>query len=389
MNRRDFIRTTLAGAAVLPSPPPFLSVPGLADEGRRKRLRELGIIIGDLAPGPSNAITDVRGVRVGHTTIIKGQGKGAARTGVTVLLPHEGNIYNERLFASSFGLNGWGEMTGLASIEETGLLATPIFLTGTYNVGIVQSAALAYLQKTNPELGISGGTVYPVVAECFDDFLSDTPSRPISAKDVFSAIENASGGPVVEGAVGGGTGMTSFGFKGGIGTSSRKTKSGATVGVLVMANTGGRSQLRIDGAPVGRQIRGYEEFEKRTKSIILIAATDAPLLPYQLNKIAKRVALGLAKVGAISGTGSGDIILAFSTANRIPRIPGKAVQNIRAVNDFLITPLYQATVEATQEAVLNALTSAETVVGKNGNTSYGIPLDQVERIMKKYRGLGN
>lgn len=388
MNRRDFIRTTLAGTAFLPSPPPFLSVPGLADEGRRKRLRELGIIIGDLEPGRFNAITDVRGVRVGQTTIIKGQGKGAARTGVTVLLPHEGNIYNERLFASSFGLNGWGEMTGLASIEETGLLATPIFLTGTYNVGIVQSAALAYLQKTNPELGILGGTVHPVVAECFDDFLSDTPSSPISAKDVFSAIEKAAGGPVVEGAVGGGTGMTSFGFKGGIGTSSRKTKSGAAVGVLVMANTGGRSQLRIDGAPVGRQIRGYEELEKRTKSIILIAATDAPLLSYQLKKIAKRVALGLAKVGAISGTGSGDIILAFSTPNRIPRIPTGAVQNIRAVNDFMITPLYQATVEATQEAIINALTSAETVVGKDGNTSYGIPLDQVERIMKKYRGLG-
>jgi len=247
---------------------------------------------------------------------------------------------------------------------------------------------LAYLRKTNSTLGVSGGTVHPVVAECFDDFLSDTPSRPISATDVFAAIENASGGPVVEGAVGGGTGMTSFGFKGGIGTSSRKTQGGATVGVLVMTNTGGRRQLRIDGVPVGREIRGFEEDEKRTKSIILIAATDAPLLSYQLKKIAKRVALGLARVGAISGTGSGDIILAFSTANRVPRIPTEAVQNILAVNDFLITPLYQATVEATQEAILNALTSAGTVVGKDGNTSYGIPLDQVERIMKQYRRLG-
>jgi len=388
MNRRDFLRTTLAGAAILPLAPPLLSVPVLADDGRRKRLRELGIIIGDLAPGPFNAITDVRGVRVGHTTIIKGQGRGAARTGVTVLLPHEGNIYEERLFASSFGLNGWGEMTGLAAIEETGLLATPIFLTGTYNVGIVQSAALAYLRKTNPRLGLSGGTVHPVVAECFDDFLSDTPSRPISSKDVFAAIENAAGGPVAEGAVGGGTGMTSFGFKGGIGTSSRKTKSGATVGVLVMTNTGGREQLRIDGAPVGREIRGFEEAEKRTKSIILIAATNAPLLSYQLKKIAKRVALGLARVGAISGTGSGDIILAFSTANRVPRVPPGAVQKIWAVNDFLITPLYQATVEATQEAILNALTSAGTVIGRDGNTTHGIPLDQVERIMNKYRRLG-
>ena len=387
MDRRDFLRTTLAGAAVLPSTSPFLSGSALAADGRRKRLRELGIVIGDLAPGPFNAITDVRGIRVGHTTIIKGQGRGAVRTGVTVLLPHEGNIYEERLFASSFGLNGWGEMTGLAAIEETGLLATPVLLTGTYNVGIVQSAASAYLRRTNPAMGLSGGTVHPVVAECFDDFLSDTPSRPISAKDVLAAIESAAGGPVAEGAVGGGTGMTSFGFKGGIGTSSRKTGSGATVGALVMTNTGGRNQLRIDGAPVGREIRGFEEEEKRTKSIILIAATDAPLLSYQLKKIAKRVALGLARVGAISGTGSGDIILAFSTANRVPRVPVSPVQNLRAVNDFLITPLYQATVEATQEAILNALTSAGTVVGKDGNTSYGIPLDQVERIMKKYRRL--
>jgi len=365
-----------------------MSGPAIADDNRRKRLRELGIVIGDLAPGPFNAITDVRGVRVGHTTIVKGRGKGAARTGVTVLLPHEGNIYEERLFASSFGLNGWGEMTGLAAIEETGLLATPIFLTGTYNVGIVQCAASAYLRRANPAMGLSGGTVHPVVAECFDDFLSDTPSRPISAKDVLAAIEKAAGGPVAEGAVGGGTGMTAFGFKGGIGTSSRKIKSGPTVGVLVMANTGGRDQLRIDGAPVGREIRGFEEAEKRTKSIILVVATDAPLLSYQLKKIGKRVALGLSRVGAISGTGSGDIILAFSTANRVPRVPTEPVQDIRAVNDFLITPLYQATIEATQEAILNALTSAETVVGKDGNTSYGNPLDQVERIMKRYRRLG-
>lgn len=387
MNRRAFFRRALAGAAILPCAAPPASVPRLADDGRRKRLRDLGIIIGDLAPGAFNAITDVRGVRVGHATIIKGQGKGAARTGITVLLPHEGNVYEERLFASAFGLNGWGEMTGLAAIEETGLLATPIFLTGTYNVGLVQSAASAYLRKMNPGLGLSGGTVHPVVAECFDDFLSDTPSRPVSAKDVDTAIESAAGGPVAEGAVGGGTGMTSFGFKGGIGTSSRKVKSGATVGVLVMANTGGRNQLRIDGVPVGRNIRGFEEEEYRTKSIILIAATDAPLLPYQLGKIAKRVALGLSRVGAISGTGSGDIILAFSTANRIPRVPPGAVQDVRAVNDFLITPLYQATVEATQEAILNALTSARTVVGRDGNTSYGIPLDQVERIMNAYRRL--
>ena len=386
MKRRDFLGSALAGAAVLPATPARTPSPRPEALAGRKRLRELGIVIGDLPPGPFNAITDVPGVRVGHRTIVKGEGRGAARTGVTVIQPHEGDIYEERLFASSLGLNGWGEMTGLAAVERTGLLATPVFLTGTYNVGIVQAAASAHLRRRDPEMGRSGETVHPVVAECFDDFLSDTPSRPITARDVEAAIESAAAGPVPEGAVGGGTGMTAFGFKGGIGTSSRRTARGETVGVMVMANTGRRQDLRIDGVPVGRRIRGFEEAEGRTKSIILVAATDAPLLPYQLRKVAKRVALGLSRVGAISGTGSGDIILAFSTANRVPRVPDGPFLDVRAVNDFLITPLYQATVEATQEAILNALTSAATVVGRDGNTSHAIPLDQVRDIMRRWDG---
>lgn len=378
----------LPSEALLKSPPTKTHKKSFSVDSPRRRLRELGIKIGTMETGPYNAITDVEGIKVGHTTIIRGEGEKAVRTGVTVIIPHAGNIYEENVFASFFNLNGWGEMTGVSNMENTGRLETPIFLTGTYNVGIVYSAAVKYLSRINPKLGDSERMVCPVVAECFDDFLSDTRSRQISEGDVFIAIENARGGAVTEGAVGGGTGMTSFGFKGGIGTSSRRANNRYTVGVLVMANTANRNQLRIDGVPVGKEIKGFQEKAGKTKSIILIAATDAPLLPYQLKKIAKRVAMGLAQTGAISQTGSGDIILAFSTANMILRKKPPSFHNIKAINDFEVTPFYQAAVEATQEAIINALTSAQTTVGRDGNTAYGIPLDQVEQIMKKYMRIG-
>ena len=394
MNRRNFIKNTFFGFSLLPArilQEDTLNYPSgenLYSDAPRRRIRELGVKIGTLEPGPYNAITDVRGVRVGQTTIIKGKGKGAVRTGVTVILPHRGNIYEENLFASYFNLNGWGEMTGIAALENTGKLRTPIFLTGTYNVGIVYDAAVGYLSKINPTMGEANEMVNPVVAECFDDFLSHTQSRRISEEDVLRAIEKAKSGPVAEGAVGGGTGMTSFGFKGGIGTSSRKVIDRYIVGVLVMTNTGSRAQLRIDGVPVGKEIRGFKYKYGKTKSIILVAATDASLLPYQLKKMAKRVALGLAQTGAISHSGSGDIILAFSTANKIPRNNPDSLPSIKAINDSWITPLYQATVEATHEAIINALTSAQTIVGRENNTAYGIPLDQVKKIMKKYLRIG-
>jgi D-aminopeptidase len=394
MKRRNFIKGTLFGFSMLPSKALIKCTPNgyhnksFSADSPRRRLRELGIQIGTMEPGPYNAITDVEGIKVGHTTVIRGEGERAVRTGVTVIIPHTGNVYEENVFASFFNLNGWGEMTGICDIENTGRLETPIFLTGTYNVGIVYSAAVKYLSRINPKLGDSDRMVSPVVAECFDDFLSDTKSRQISEEDVFMAIEKAQGGAVAEGAVGGGTGMTSFGFKGGIGTSSRRVNDRYTVGVLVMANTASRNQLRIDGVPVGKEIKGFQEKSGKTKSIILIAAIDAPLLPYQLKKIAKRVALGLAQTGAISQTSSGDILLAFSTASKISRKKPVSFHNIEAINDFKITPFYQATVEATQEAIINALTSAQTTVGRDGNTSYGIPLDQVEKIMKKYMRIG-
>lgn len=394
MNRRNFMKRTFFGLSLLPAKRLVecsQNTPqkeNIHSDDSRKRIRELGVKLGTLETGPYNAITDVEGIRVGHTTIIKGKGKGAVRTGVTVIIPHQENVYEENLFASYFNLNGWGEMTGIADIDNTGKLKTPIFLTGTYNVGIVYQAATNYLSHINPKMGDTDEMANPVVAECFDSFLSDVRSRMITEKDVMEAIKKASSGPVEEGAVGGGTGMRSFGFKGGIGTSSRKVKNKYIVGVLVMANTGGRNQLRIDGVPVGKEIKGFELVRGKTKSIILVVATDAPLLPYQLKKIAKRVAMGLAQTGAISSTGSGDIILAFSTANKIPRNQTNSFLDIKAVNDFWITPFYQATVEATHEAIINALTTAKTTIGRDNNIAYGIPLDQVKEIMKKYLRIG-
>lgn len=395
INRRRFFKNAL-GAGSLSFFPlhTFFSKTSKDSRGMslsssgRKRIRALGIQIGEMETGAFNAITDVKGIRVGQTTIIKGTGKGATRTGVTAILPNDGKIYEENLFGAHFSLNGWGEMTGIAPLEQSGRLSTPIFLTGTYNVGIVYDAAVKHqiLQSANGKHQVHP----PVVAECFDDFLSDTQKRMIGEKDVFSAIENARTGPVEEGAVGGGTGMVSFEFKGGIGTSSRivpMDDQTHTVGVLVMTNTAERTQLRIDGVPVGREIKGFEIQTERSKSIILIAATDAPLLPFQLKKLAKRVALGLAKTGATSNTGSGDIIFAFSTGNKIPSRTSQSFLRVKSVNDFFITPIYKGVIDATQEAILNALSMAETVTGRDGNTAFGLPLDQVQAIMKKYHGI--
>jgi D-aminopeptidase len=395
MKRRDFVKRTLIGLPLL-SGDSLLSGSQIesqkivsSKDNSRCRLRDLGIKIGTLETGSLNAITDIQGVKIGHKTIIKNSGQKAVRTGVTVIFPHEGNIYEKNLFAAFYNLNGWGEMTGIPSLEKNGRLKTPVFLTGTYNVGIVYSAALKYLSTLNPQMGKTAPIASPVIAECFDDFLSDTKSRQISEEDVFEAISQAKGVQVEEGAVGGGTGMTSFGFKGGIGTSSRKVPGDFCVGVLVMANTGSRDHLRLDGVPVGKEIRGHEFQTEKTKSIILVAATDAPLLPYQLHKIAKRVGLGLAQTGSYSHTESGDLILAFSTGNKILRNDPRLFASIRAVDDFAISSIYQATAEATQEAIWNALTSAQTTTGRDGNTAYGIPLDQVQEIMKKYGRLGD
>jgi D-aminopeptidase len=400
VSRRKFLLGGLAGIPLLPwwkeLAAESLKLRGagaaFVDEPR-KRLRELGIVIGDLPPGKYNAITDVKGVMVGSTTIIKdyknakGETK-SIRTGVTAILPNGGNIYHEHLFAGFFNQNGWGEMTGIAPIEAYGILRTPIYLTGTYNVGIVYDAAITHMLKECPDIMKQPIIPSPVVAECFDSYLSDVEERAITEEDVLKAIAKAKSGTVEEGAIGGGTGHTTFGFKGGIGTSSRmlpEKDGGYTVGVLVMSNTARLTQLRVDGVPVGKEFRksGYTG-EEGCKSIILIAGTDAPLFSFQLKKVGKRVAMGLAQMGAISGTGSGDIILAFSTANRIPLKSKSPLQKITAINDNLITPVYQATVEATQEAILNAMTMARTITGRKGYTAQAIPLHRLVEIMKKY-----
>ena len=354
----------------------------------RARLRDLGIVIGRMEPGPYNAITDVSGVKVGHTTKIEGAGDlragvGPVRTGVTAILPRGGEEYQRRCAAGLYILNGNGEMTGFVRIRDTGLLETPIFLTGTANIGIVYDAALTQLFEKNPEIGISKHVPVPVVAECWDG-MGDTEGRHISESDVLDAIQSASTGIVEEGAVGGGTGMRCYGFKSGIGTSSRvlpEDRGGYTLGVMVNANHGSRHLLRVDGVPVGQALKDYpEKRENKTKSIILIAATDAPLLPIQLQRLCKRMSLGLARTGSVSTHGSGDILLAFSTANEFASTQSR----IRMVNDRLVSLLWEATVEATEEAILNALTTAPSMDGVGGRIRHSLPLNRLLDIMKQH-----
>ena len=359
----------------------------------RARARDLGIVLGDLPPGPINAITDVPGVRVGHTTVIKGsgplvEGKGPARTGVTAIVPHDGNLGREAVPAAIYNHNGNGEMTGYLQIRESGWLASPIMLTGTFNVGRVYDFTLNHLLGRDPELAYTWPCPVPVVAETSDATLNDMLGRLITYEDVAAAIERASSGPVMEGAVGGGTGMVAYAFKAGIGTASRRlstAQGGWTVGVLVQANHGGRRLLRVDGVPVGREITDLQPGDDpAAKSIIIVVATDAPLLPSQLFRIAKRTSMGLARTGSIAAHSSGDIFLAFSTANRtsVANVPPRP--NVHALPDGAISGLYQPTVEATEEAIINSLTMAVTMKGKNDHVVHAIPLDRLVEVMRRY-----
>ena len=349
------------------------------DVSDRARLRDLGICLGTLPPGEFNAITDVEGVRVGHTTKISGNGAlkvgvGPVRTGVTAILPRAGDIYADPVPVGHYTLNGNGEMTGLLRGRRTGWLETPIFLTGTANVGIVYDAAITYLLASNPNIGLGAKIPTPVVAECWDS-LGDIEGRHITEEDVLGALRRSRGGAVEEGAVGGGAGMRSFGFKAGIGTASRLV-GGHTVGVLVNANHSARHLLRIDGVPVGKELEYYPDGPPaRSKSIILVAATDAPLSPRQLQRLCKRMSLGLARTGAVSTHGSGDICIAFSTAREAQLQDGEASQ------------LWIAAVEAAEEAALNALTAAVTMDGVNGVVRHALPLEELSQIMKKYNRL--
>jgi D-aminopeptidase len=362
----------------------------------RARARDLGIICGDLTPGPLNAITDVPGVRVGHTTIIKGEGplvegKGPARTGVTAILPHAGNLAREAVPAAIYNHNGNGEVTGTLQIREAGWIASPIMLTGTFNVGKVYDFTLEYLLARDKELAASYPCPVPIVAETSDATLNDMLGRLITYEDVAGAIDGAAS-VVAEGAVGGGTGMVAYSFKAGIGTASRRLRpeqGGWTVGVLVQANHGGRNLLRIDGVPVGREITDLRPGrEPAAKSIIIVVATDAPVLPNHLFRLAKRTAMGLARTGSVSSHSSGDIFLAFSTANRVSPADGTPLQPQQMVTDGFISALYQPTVEATEEAIVNSLTMATTMKGKNDHVVHAIPLDRLSEVMSRYGRLG-
>ena len=371
------------------------------DAAPRQRLRDLGVTIGRFPAGTHNAITDVAGVRVGHTTLINGDGPlvvgaGPVRTGVTVILPHEGDVGAEPLFAGYYALNGNGEMTGLLWVEESGMLTTPIAITNTHSVGVVRDALIGYeAQRTRrPELFWS----LPVVAETYDGWLNDINGMHVKPEHVWAALDAATDGPVAEGCVGGGTGMICHEFKGGIGTSSRvlpDDEGGWTVGVLVQANYGARHLLRIDGVAVGEaiptsEVPGFREERELTGrpeagdgSIIIIVATDAPLLPHQCRRLAQRATIGLARVGGIGANSSGDIFLAFASGNR--GLPGAeeetaAIAPCRMIANDRMTPIFEACAEATEEAILNAMCMATTTTGINGRTIHALPLERVREL---------
>ena len=371
------MRTSLI--LVLCLAPAAAEAPG-AEE--RKRARELGIEIGVLSPGPLNAITDVQGVLVGHESVVEGD---SVRTGVTVILPRK-DVWDRLVPASAFVLNGNGQLTGMPWIEESELLGFPIVLTNSASVGQVYDATIEYLFRRDPARRAG---LQAVVAECWDGTLNDIRGRAIRAEHVFRAIDGASGGLVAEGAIGAGVGMVSYGFKGGIGTSSRKLSredGGYTVGALVLTNHGSREQLVVKGVPVGREIADllpevHEGSGGGGNSIIMVIATDAPLTSRGLQRLARRATLGLARTGATAHASSGDIAIAFSTARAFERT-GSAILEIRTLDPRELDPLFDGAAEATEEAIVNSLTMAETTSGFRGNRVHGIPLDRLVEIVK-------
>ncbi|HZY45582.1 MAG TPA: P1 family peptidase [Anaerolineae bacterium] len=355
----------------------------------RKRLRDLGITIGTLPTGPNNAITDVDGVRVGHTTLITDEPR-IARTGVTMVVPRDGSIWHDNAPAAYHILNGAGEMSGTHWLNEVGVLSSPIGLTNTHQVGLLRDSMESYAY----EKGFTSSFLLPVATETYDGWLNDIYAAHVTKADIYHAIDSATSGPVAEGNVGGGTGMICHEFKGGIGTSSRviEVKSGRfTIGVLVQANYGDRKHLRIDGVPIGLELdydhtpRAKIEYHPEG-SIIVIIATDAPLTPGQCKRLAQRATIGLGRVGGMGHTSSGDIFLAFATGNHIPDRSDNLI-DLKMLPHLHLDPFFDGVVEATEEAIINALCMAETMVGFKGRTVYELPLDEVQRVMKKYNRL--
>lgn len=352
-------------------------------ESTRPRARDLGIVVGTLPPGPHDAITDVPGVKVGVATLIEGEGplvpgKGPVRTGVTAILPCP-DPWAQRLPAAAFLLNGNGEMTGLAYINDIGRLESPIMLTNTLNVGRVYDATISWLVRNHPAIGVTDDVPVPVVAECDDSTLNDIQGRHVGEKEVFAALDGASDGAVPEGNVGGGTGMICYELKGGTGTASR-VAGPYTVGVLVQANHGLRSELNVLGRNVGPKLHGAIPERRSFGSIIMVVATDAPLSQSQLSRLARHAAIGLARTGSIAHHGSGDLVLAFSTANAIER-GNNEPQTFVAWPDQKLDPLYQATVEASEESIYNALLAATTMTGRDDTTVPAIDPVELRRLL--------
>jgi len=377
------------------SPPP---VKQLA-EVKVVRARDLGVPF-DGTPGKLNSITDVPGVEVGYTTVLSGEGKlevgkGPVRTGVTAIIPRGHDSLNDAVYAGCFSLNGNGEMTGTAWVEESGFLEGPIVITNTHSVGVARDAVIAWRIKH----GAADTTGYwwslPVVAETWDGWLNDINGFHVKTEDVFHALDTAHGGAIDEGSVGGGTGMICYEFKGGNGTASRqihirpaaagKEASPRTflVGVFLQANFGRRSQLMVAGVPVGKQIPG-EVYKEESGSCIAVVATDAPLLPNQLKRLARRVSLGLARTGTISGNGSGDLFIAFSTANPNAADPNQITHSVETVPNDLMDPLFTGVVQATEEAVVNALVDNYSMTGRDNHYVEALPRDRLRQLLKKY-----
>jgi D-aminopeptidase len=351
----------------------------------KPRARELGIPL-DGAPGPLNAITDVAPVAVGYTTLIEGSGEHAVRTGVTAILPRGRATLEKSVFAGVFSLNGNGEMTGAHWIEESGFLEGPVMITGTHSVGTVRDAVIAWRIKQGKPDASGYWWSLPVVAETWDGDLSDANGFHVKAEHVFAALEGAKGGALAEGNVGGGTAMICHEFKCGTGTSSRVVEIDGqryTVGVLVQANYGVRSELRIAGVPVGKLMPVKPPPESQDKgSIIIVVATDAPLLPQQMKRLARRASLGLARNGSYAGDGSGDLFLAFSTANAAASHTRSF--ELRALGNGQLNPLFLATVQAVEESIVNAMVAAETMTGRNNTTVPAIDTGELKKILKRF-----
>jgi D-aminopeptidase len=352
----------------------------------RPRIRDLGVSIGEYPTGPENAITDVEGVLVGHQTVIRDQPT-TVRTGVTVIVPRSGEIWSDFAYCGVSVLNGNGEMTGVPWIDESGMLGSPIALSNTHQVGMVRDALVKYLVERDLERSF----FLPVAAETWDGHLNDADSFPLTDADVLAALDAAVAGTVAEGNVGGGTGMICHEFKGGIGTSSRVVSVGSSdyvVGALVQANYGARRDLRIDGVPVGRHIgldvvpSAWAETDLREGdgSIIAVIATDAPLLADQCRRLARRAGLGLARAGGHAHNSSGDIFLAFATGNHLP--VGTPIHSVRSLDHESMDPLLRAAADVVEEAILNALTGAETMFGHRNRVAYELPLDRVAKILQ-------